>query len=123
MRYLILWFGGAVVIFVAAICKTPVGPEFALRIQPLLSPLVSGLVLLLAAGIGLPIRLHGISRAWNGTLLGALTAGVSVVLGWIALTSFFTTPHHATTSDAILGLCGLFGIDFGVLHWPNPRKA
>jgi hypothetical protein len=64
MRYLILWLLGALAIFIAAVFRTSVGPVFAVYLQPLLSLLVSGLVLLLALAVGLPIRLRSISLAW-----------------------------------------------------------
>jgi hypothetical protein len=124
MRYLALWLLGAIAIFIAATFRTPMGPEFALYLQPLLSLLISGLVLLLALAVGLPIKLPGVSRAWHGTLVGPLIAGLSAVFGWIALTSFFTsTQRYASLGQITLGLCGLFGVDFGVIHWPQSRKS
>ena|SRR2546421_184468 len=123
MRFLVLWVLGALAIFIAGILRAPVGPEFAVYLQPLLSALISGLVLLLALGVGLPIRLRSISRLWHMTLFGPLVAGVFVVLGWIALISFFTSSQrYASVGEITLGLCGLFAIDFGVIHWPHSPR-
>jgi hypothetical protein len=124
MRYVALWIVGAVVIFIAAVYKTPVGPVFAVQLQPLLSLLISGLVLLLTFAVGLPIRLRRISHVWHGTLVGLLTAVLFIVVGWIALISFFTsTQRYSSLGGIILGLCGLFAVDFGIIHWPEPRKV
>jgi uncharacterized membrane protein HdeD (DUF308 family) len=46
---------------------------------------------------------------------------LAIILGWIAIITAFTAGQRATVGNAILGLCGVIAIDFGILHWPKPK--
>ena len=120
MRYLILFLVGAGVIY-ACFLVAFTGPTFALYVQPLLSVLLSGVALFVALFAGLSTRWGAVPRFWHDTPLGASIALLAIVFGWIALIAAFTASDRATLSNAILGMCGLTAIDFGILHWPNAR--
>ena len=49
-------------------------------------------------------------------------APLAIILGWIAIVAAFTAAQRATVGNTMFGLAGLLAIDFGVLHWPNPRS-
>ena len=120
MRYLILFLVGAGVIYVGFLISFT-GPEFALTAQPVYSAVLSASALLAALLVGLPTRCAAIARLWHHTLLGVTIALLAIILGWIAIVTAFTTAQRATVGNAVLGLCGLLAMDFGILHWPNVR--
>jgi hypothetical protein len=118
MRHLILFFIGTAVIYVGFLISFT-GSEFALTAQPVYSLVLSAFTLLAALVVGLPTRLGAMLRLWHHTPLGMSIALLAIILGWIALIAAFTASDRATLNNAILGMCGLTAIDFGILHWPN----
>jgi hypothetical protein len=123
MRYLALWLIAAVVIFNGLTDAGYFGPELSLIVVPIWSAALSSGVLLAASLIGLPIRFSAVSRVWHGTALGHVVAALAVALGCFFIWVAFTARQHATSTHAILGLCGLIAIEFAVVYCPERRKA
>jgi hypothetical protein len=121
MRQLILFFVGTGIIYVGFLISFT-GPEFALTAQPVYSLVLSAFTLLAALVVGLPTRFGAMPRLWHHTPLGVSVALLTVTFGWIAVIAAFTAAQRATVGNATLGLCGLLAIDFGILHWPNPKS-
>ena len=120
MRYLILFLIGAAVIYVGFLISFT-GPQFALTAQPVYAAVLSAFTLLAALVVGLPTRFGTIPRLWHHTPVGVSIALLAIILGWIAIVAALTAAQRATVGNAVLGLSGILAIDFGILHWPNPK--
>jgi hypothetical protein len=121
MRHLTVFVLGTVIIYVGFLMSFT-GPEFALTAQPVYSAVLSVFALLAALLVGLPTRYPAIAQLWHHTPLGVSIALFAIILGWVAIvTVAFGAAQHATVANAAIGLAGLLAIDFGILHWPNPR--
>jgi hypothetical protein len=121
MRYLTVFVLGAVIIYVGFLMSSA-GPEFALTAQPVYSAVLSAFALLAPLLVGLPTRCLVIAQHWHHTPLGVSIALFAIIRGWVAVVAaVFSAAQHATVGNVVVGLAGLLAIDFGILHWPNPK--